>query len=303
MKLFITGGLGFIGRYLSNFLLDRGHRVVAVGTRAGDNLIQHNNFKYISADTTQKGSWQDGLIDVDAVINLAGKSIFRRWTKRNKKEMYESRIQTTRNLVDALPENKRMTLCSTSAVGYYGDRGDEVLTETASCGDDFLAGLSSDWENEAFRAEAKGIRVLTTRFGVVLGKDGGAMGKMVPAFRFFIGGPMGNGRQWFPWIHMDDLLSAILFIIENQEIRGPVNFTAPNPVRNRDLAKTMGQVLNRPAFMPAPRLMIRLALGEFGSTLLSSQRAVPEKLLHFDFNFKYPDLVHAVRSVVYQNAR
>ncbi len=300
MKLFITGGLGFIGRYLSNFLLDLGHQVIAVGTRPDQKLIVHKNFEYISADTTQKGSWQDGLGDVNVAINLAGKSIFRRWTKHNKKEIYESRIRTTRNLVDALPDNKGVTLCSASAVGYYGDRGDEVLTEAASAGDDFLARVSRDWENEANRAEGKGIRVLTSRFAVVLGKDGGAMGKMIPAFRFFVGGPIGNGRQWFPWIHMDDLLSAILFIIEKQEIRGSVNFSAPNPIRNRDLAQTLGHVLNRPAFMPAPRIMIRLALGEFGTTLLSSQKVVPEKLLHFGFKFKYPELKPAVRSIVNQ---
>jgi len=298
MKLFITGGLGFIGRRLSEFLLNLGHQVTAVGTRSGHNLIHHKNFKYIAADTTQKGAWQEDLSRVDAVVNLAGKSIFRRWNKSYKKQIYDSRIRTTRNLVEALPETRRITLCSTSAVGYYGNRGDDILTESSSYGDDFLAKVSRDWEDEAYRAEEKGIRVLTTRFGVVLGKDGGAMGKMVSAFRFFVGGPMGDGTQWFPWIHMDDLMSAILFVIENQHIRGPVNFCAPNPVRNRDLAKTMGHILNRPAFMPAPSFLIRLALGEFGATLLSSQRAVPEKLLNFGFNFKYPELINAVRHIV-----
>ncbi len=300
MKLFITGGLGFIGRHLSDFLLNLGHRVTAVGTRPGQSLINHNNFKYIAADTTQKGAWLEDLNNVDAVVNLAGKSIAKRWSKSYKKRIYDSRIRTTRNLVDALPEKRRITLCSTSAVGYYGNRGDDILTESASYGDDFLARVSRDWEDEAFRAEEKGVRVITTRFGVVLGKNGGAMEKMLPAFRSFVGGPMGNGMQWFPWIHMDDLMSAIMFIIENQDIRGPVNFCAPNPVRNRDLAKTMGHVLNRPAFMPAPSFLIRLALGEFGTTMLSSQRAVPEKLLHFGFNFKYPELINAVRDIVNQ---
>ncbi len=300
MKLFITGGLGFVGRQLSHFLLDRGHQVTAVGTQPSQNLIKHRNYKYISADTTQKGVWQDSLKDTDAVVNLAGKSIFKRWSKSYKNQIYDSRIRTTRNLVDALPGKQQITLCSTSAVGYYGDRGDDILTESVSCGDDFLARVSRDWEDEAFRAEEKGIRVLTTRFGVVLGKNGGAMKKMVSAFRWYVGGPMGSGMQWFPWVHMDDLISAIMFVIENQDIRGPVNFCAPNPVRNRDLAKTMGHVLNRPAFMPAPGFMIRLALGEFATTLLSSQRVVPEKLLHFGFNFKYPELKTAVRHIVNQ---
>lgn len=298
MKIFITGGLGFIGRHLSNFLLNRGHQVAAVGTRPKQNLINHKNFSYISADTTQKGGWQDELQNVDAVINLAGRSIFKRWNKSYKQLIYDSRILTTRNLVDALPTNKEITLCSASGIGYYGNRGDDILSESEANGNDFLAKVCGDWENETFQAEKKGIRVVTARFGVVLGKDGGAMEKMVPAFRFFVGGPIGDGLQWFPWIQLDDLISAMMFVLENKGVYGPINFCAPNPVRNRDLAKTMGKILNRPAFMPAPGLMIRLVLGEFGMTLLGSQRAVPEKLLGYGFNFKYPDIIEAIRHIV-----
>ena len=298
MNIFITGGVGFVGARLSNILLSRGHTVTAVGLRSIQKRIDNKNFHYISADTSKEGSWQEKLIDVDAVFNLAGKTIFNRWSDSYKKLIYDSRILTTRNLVAGFPKDKEITFVSTSATGYYGNQGDDLLGEDASPGDDFLAEVGKDWEAEAFTAEQKGIRVVIARFGVVLGKGGGAMEKMIPAFRFYVGGPLGNGLQWFPWIHMDDLLSAFLFIMENQDIKGPVNFCAPNPVRNRDLAKAMGRALKRPSFMPAPAFMIRIIAGEFGNTLLYSQRAVPEKLLSYGFSFEYPDIAAAIENIV-----
>ena len=300
MKIFITGGTGFIGSYLADFFLSQGHQVVAVGTRLDQYLINHKNFQYLSADTTQKGIWQEELKDVDAAVNLAGRSIFKRWNKSYKKQIYDSRILTTRNLVNALPTDKEVALCSASAVGYYGNRGDDILAENEFNGNDFLAKVSKDWEEEAFQAEKKGIKVVTTRFGVVLGRNGGALGKMIPAFRLFLGGPIGDGMQWFPWIHIDDLSAAMMFVLKESDIQGPINFCAPNPVRNRDLAKTLGKILHRPAFMPAPNFMVRLSLGEFGATLLDSQRAVPEKLLSFGFKFNYPDIEKAIEHIVNQ---
>jgi hypothetical protein len=298
MKIFIAGGAGFIGKHLSDFLLDRGHQVAAVGTRPDQNLINHKNFNYISADTTRKGLWQAELKDVDVAINLAGRSIFKRWNKKYKALIYDSRILTTRHLVDALPTHKDISLISASGAGYYGDRGDDILTENDANGNDFLAGVCQDWEDEAFRAEKKGIRVISTRFGVVLGKNGGAMEKMESAFRFFVGGPMGSGMQWFPWIHLKDLISAMIFVLEHQNVKGPFNFCSPHPVRNGDLAKTMGRVLNRPSFMPAPAFVMRLALGEFAGTLLDSQRAIPEKLLSNGFSFQYTDIGEAIKNIV-----
>jgi uncharacterized protein (TIGR01777 family) len=297
MKIFITGGVGFVGRHLSEFLLGRGHAVTAVGRRERQTSINHKAFRYISADTTMAGKWQAELAGVDAVFNLAGKNIFGRWSERTKALIYDSRILTTRNLVSALPEDKNITLVSTSATGYYGDRGEDVLAEDEPGGDDFLAGVSRDWEAEALNAEKKGIRVVIARFGAVLGKNGGAMAKMLPAFRYGLGGPLGNGRQWFPWIHVDDILSGFMFILENRNMAGPLNFCAPNPVRNRDFAKAMGQVVKRPAVMPAPAFMIRLVLGEFGNVFLCSQRAVPQKLTAHGFNFKYPEITDAIRDV------
>jgi uncharacterized protein (TIGR01777 family) len=192
-----------------------------------------------------------------------------------------------------------VVLVSASGVGYYGSRGDDLLTEDAPAGNDFLARLSVDWEGEALAAASKGARVVLARLGVVLGKGGGAMSKMIPAFKFFVGGPIGSGRQWFPWIHLQDLSAAMLFLLEHPEISGPVNLCAPDPVTNRDLAGALGRALNRPAFMPAPAFMVRMALGEFAAVLLGSQRAVPKKLLQHHFGFRHPDIQSAVRAVVH----
>jgi uncharacterized protein (TIGR01777 family) len=298
MKVLITGGTGFVGTYLAALLLEQGDQVISLGTAPTQDKFEHKNFRYISADTTRQGAWQDEVARVDAVVNLAGKTIFKRWNERYKKMIYDSRILTTRNIVDALPENSEAVLCSTSAVGYYGSRGDDLITEDEPAGEGFLAKIGRDWEKEAQRATEKGIRVALMRFGIVLGRDGGAMAQMLPAFRMFVGGPLGDGKQWFPWIHIHDLTAAIVAIIEKHEMSGPYNFCAPNPVRNSTLAKTLGRVLGRPAFMPAPKIMLRLALGEFGSVLLESQRAVPQNLLKSGFEFKFPDLNDAIEEIV-----
>ncbi len=299
MKIFITGGTGFIGTNLTNYLLDNGHHVVATGTRSYNDMIHNVNYKYISADTSKQGQWQKEIKKMDAVINLAGRTIFNRWSKRYKKLIYDSRILTTKNLVDAMPSGKGIILCSASAVGYYGSRGNDILAEGEPVGNDFLAKVTFDWEKEAMKGvKDKGARVAIVRFGVVLGKNGGAMSKMLPAFRLFAGGPLGNGIQWFPWIHLNDLLSGIMFILNNDKINGPLNFCTPNPVRNKELAATIGRLLKRPAVMPAPAFLVRLILGEFGETLLSSQRAFPEKLLNSGFVFQYPDIQSAVKNII-----
>lgn len=258
------------------------------------------NLRYISADTTQPGSWQQEFAAADAVVNLTGRTIFKRWTADYKQQIRDSRILTTRNIVDALPAGSDRVLCSTSAVGYYGDRGDDILDENAAAGDGFLADLAIEWEQEAAAAAAKGIRVAVMRFGIVLGANGGAMARMLPAFRMFAGGPLGDGRQWFPWIHLQDVLSAVQFLLETSSLNGPFNFSAPNPVRNRQLATALGQVLNRPAFMPAPRAMLRLMLGEVAGSLVESQRAVPQNLLDSGFRFQFPEIDAALRHIVDQ---
>ncbi|MDX2496465.1 MAG: TIGR01777 family oxidoreductase [Desulfobacterales bacterium] len=297
MKVFITGGSGFVGTRLTHDLIDRGHRVIAVGTSSAHKNPPNENFRYISADTTLKGPWQDALEDVDAIINLAGRNIFKLWSDTYKNQIYNSRILTTRNLVEAVPESKGIILCSTSGAGYYGNRADEVLTEDASSGSDFLAKVGIDWEKEAFLAEKKGVRVAAMRFGVVLDKNGGALAKMIPAFKYFAGGPLGSGLQWFPWIHMADLISAINFILETNEIKGPVNFCAPNPIKNRDFSKALGNVLNRPSFMKVPSFMIRLVVGEMGTLLTNSQKVIPHKLLRHGFKFQHPDIDSALEDI------
>jgi uncharacterized protein len=294
MKILLTGTSGFIGSYLARFFLNHNHHVVGVARSQAKKALSHPNFTFVAADTTVSGSWVESIAGMDAVINLAGRSIFGRWNPTAKAEIRESRILTTRHVVQGLASGKPTVLISASGIGYYGNRGDEVLTEETSSGNDFLALISADWEKEALAATAKGARVALTRFGVVLGKDGGALPQMLPAFKSFLGGPIGNGRQWFPWVHIEDLAAAILFLIERPEIKGPVNICAPEPIRNHEFAAALGRTLKRPAVLPAPAFMIRLILGEFADVLLGSQRAIPQELLRHHFKFRHANIQSAL---------
>ncbi|MGB5984135.1 MAG: TIGR01777 family oxidoreductase, partial [Desulfobacterales bacterium] len=244
--------MGFVGRPLCQRLIDQGHRVTAIGSRPREDVIAHPDFSYLAADTTRTGSWQGELNTADAVVNLTGRSIFKRWTKAYKQEIYESRILTTQTLVAGLNAARNPVFLSTSAIGYYGDTGEATVTESQGAGDDFLARLSIDWEAAALKAQDQGARVVLMRFGVVLGPQGGALEKMMPIFRLGGGGPLGSGRQWFSWIHLQDLVAAAYFLLTREEARGAYNFTAPQPVRNRELAATLGKTLHRPAFIPVP---------------------------------------------------
>ncbi len=295
MKIFITGGTGFVGRKLAPALMRSGHDVTIL-TRAGKE--EFPGVSWVKGDPTEKGGWQDALSGHEAVINLAGASIFTRWTEEAKKIIRDSRILTTRNIVEALEKGKGKILFSTSAIGYYGFHGDEALSEEAPPGGDYLALLAKDWEEEAKAAERKGCRVVIPRFGIVLGEKGGALGQMIPLFRKYLGGPLGSGKQWFSWIHLVDLVRAYLFLLEHPEVSGPVNFTAPHPVRNKELSQWLGKILGRPAFLPAPGFMLRLVLGEFGSILLEGQKVIPQKLLQAGFEFQYPEIAPALRQVV-----
>jgi uncharacterized protein (TIGR01777 family) len=298
MKIVITGGSGFVGTHLADYLLKAGHHVIALGRSTGQHRIHHQSYNYVAADTTRPGDWQNEFEDADAIVNLAGTTIFKRWTADYKKQIHESRILTTRNVVECLPRGKSIILCSASGAGYYGSRGDDPLTEDQKAGDDFLAGVSVDWEKEALQAADEHLRVVVMRFGVVLGKGGGALAKMIPAFKLFAGGSMGSGKQWFPWIHLTDLMAAVQFILDNDQVNGPVNFCAPNQIRYRDLAKTLAEALKRPAVMPAPAFLIRLVMGEVADVFLASQRTVPQKLLSHGFSFQYPHINDAIRAVV-----
>jgi uncharacterized protein (TIGR01777 family) len=300
MKILMTGGTGFVGTHLSSRLLREGHAVTALTRSSKEAKGVTPSVSYLGGDPTQKGAWQSAIRDHDVIINLAGASIFSKWTEENKRAIRESRILTTRNLVEGIPPEraKDITLISTSAVGYYGFHEDEVLTEDSPPGDDFLARVAVEWEAEALKAQGNGSRVVITRFGIVLGKGGGALGQMIPAFRKFVGGPIGSGQQWFSWVHMEDLAEALVFLMSRPQISGPVNLCSPNPVRNIDLARALGKALKRPSFLPAPGFMIKLILGEFGSVILEGQRVIPGRLLQSGFVFKYPAIDGALENIV-----
>jgi uncharacterized protein len=299
MNVFMTGGTGFVGTCLTKKLIAEGHKVTILTQAPGNGALKLSGLTYADGNPTVKGHWQDSVKEHDVIINLAGASIFSRWTPQQKKILLSSRIETTRNLVSALPDNaNNVTFFSTSAVGYYGFHEDEEVTENMPAGTDFLARLAYDWEQEALQAKNKGARVVITRFGIVLGKNGGALGQMIPMFKYFLGGPLGNGRQWFSWVHMHDLVEAFIFLLQHQEINGAVNLCSPQPLRNVDLAKAIGKILHRPSFMPAPGFMIKLILGEFGSVLLKGQRVIPSRLLEAGFQFKYPDIEEALKNIL-----
>lgn len=300
MKILITGGTGFVGSQLTSRLIQDGNEVTIL-TRSLKGVKRASpGISYLEGDPTQKGPWQEAIKDHDAVINLAGASIFSRWTDEHKKAIRESRVHTTRNIVKGIPlqPQKQITLISTSAVGYYGFHGDEELTEESPPGNDFLARIAVEWESEALKAREKGARVVMTRFGIVLGEKGGALSQMIPLFKKYIGGPIGSGKQWFSWIHIKDLVEAFVFLLRHPDISGPVDVCSPNPVRNKDLARALGKALHKPSFIPAPSFMVKWVLGEFGSVILEGQRVIPRKLLENGFVFQYPDMETALQSIV-----
>jgi uncharacterized protein (TIGR01777 family) len=291
----MTGGTGFVGTYLSRELAGQGHEVTILTRRAQPPAPAAPAISYLTGNPTQEGPWMGVVPEHDWIINLAGASIFSRWSAGHKQEIIDSRIRTTQNLVIALAEgDRRQLFCSTSAVGYYGPRGDEVLTEDSPQDSYFLAKLAEDWEAEALKAQELGIRVVITRFGIVLGRVGGALGQMTPMFRRFLGGVLGSGQQWFSWIHQADHARAFSFIQAHPEIHGPVNFTAPKPVRNWELTRALGRVLHRPTILPAPAFMMRLVLGEMAEALLTGQRVIPKKLMEAGFRFNFPTVEEAL---------
>jgi hypothetical protein len=234
------------------------------------------------------------------VVHLLGEVIAQRWSDEVKREIRESRVLSTRNLVDALGEldaaERPRVLVSGSGAGWYGHRGDERLDESApQPGDDFLAQLSVDWEAEARRAEALGVRVVVNRTGVVLSESGGALEKMLPFFKAGIGGPVAGGRQYVPWVHVDDVVGATIFALEHDEVSGPVNVTAPEPATNKELSKALGRVLRRPAFAPVPALAVRTLYGEMAEIVITGQRAVPRRLTELGYVFNQPELEPALR--------
>jgi uncharacterized protein (TIGR01777 family) len=297
-RLLITGGSGFIGSHLAPVLTGRGYEVTIL-TRNPEKTAQHFNHAVHTIKQLETLSDTDFF---DVVINLAGQGITdKRWSQGTKKQLRDSRIITTQNLINYLQaaQKKPELLISGSAIGYYGNQGEKLIDEQMSCDSSFSSKLCFDWEHEAQQAEALGIRTCYLRTGIVLGKKGGALSKMLPAFKLGLGGPMANGRQWMSWIHIDDLIGIILHIINNKDIKGAVNGTAPNPVTNKIFSSTLAGVLMRPAFLPMPAFMLNLMLGEMAQELLlSGQRVIPKKILDSGYDFQYAELENALREVV-----
>jgi len=287
MRVAVTGATGMIGRALVDALTSRGDEVTP--------LSRSTNWERPKAEQPPL----DALRGRDAVVHLLGEQIAQRWTDDAKREIRDSRVLSTRNLVSALAElpdaERPGVLISQSGAGRYGHRGDERLDESAAGGDDFLAQVCAGWEAEALRAGELGMRVVVNRTGMILSDSGGALEKMLPFFKAAIGGPVAGGNQYVPWVHLDDVVGAILFELDTEAAGGPVNVTAPVPVTNRDFSKALGRVLRRPAFAPVPALAVRALYGEMADIVTTGQRAVPARLNQLGYAFRQPALEAALR--------
>jgi len=300
MRIFVTGATGFIGRALIPRLRRDGHTIIAwVRSEARARSLLGAEVELVRAGGPDVMT--AALSRSDAVVNLAGEPVLgKRWTPARRRILEESRIGVTRDLVRAIAaaSPRPRVLVSGSAVGWYGDRGDERLTEASAPGDDFLARLCRQWEDAALAAEASGVRVALLRTGVVLGRDGGALEQMLTPFRLGVGGPVGSGRQYFPWIHLHDLVGAIAAMIADDRYRGPVNGVAPQEATSRSFAAALGRALHRPAILPMPAFALRVIFGEAASVLLASQRAEPRVLIANGFTFAFPDLDRALADIL-----
>jgi len=302
MRIFITGGTGFVGSSLTRALAGRGHQVTVLDRTIKGGQDFPSGVSFIETDSSAPGPWQDEAARHDVLINLAGASIFSRWNEKTKDAIYRSRIETTKNLVAAVsrsPSAAAVRLFSTSAVGYYGFREDEDVTEEATPGGDFLASVAKDWEAAAGRAAKYGAGVVVCRFGIVLGRRGGALQQMLPIYRAWLGAPLGNGRQWFPWVHEQDLVDIFLFLIDRPDAAGPFNCSAPHPVRNSEMTKAVGRALGVPTLpIGVPGFVMRIVLGEFGSVLLKGQKVLPKRLGELGYRFRFPTIDEALADLV-----
>jgi hypothetical protein len=302
-RIVVTGATGTIGSAVCRALLARGDQPVALSrnpSASADSLPGAVQWHAWPEPLTTPPP-TEALAGAGAVIHLLGEPVSQRWSDEVKQRIRDSRVLSTRNVVAALrqlsDEQRPGVFVSQSATGYYGPRGSEQLDEHASAGSDFLAGVVSVWEHEALAAAAL-CRVAVTRTGVVLSPSGGALAKMLPFFRAGIGGPVAGGRQYVPWVHIDDLVAALLFCVDNGEAAGPLNLTAPRPVDNAELSKALGRALHRPAVLPVPGLALKLLYGEMAEIVTTGQRAVPRKLEQLGFAFSQPEIEPALRDVL-----
>jgi uncharacterized protein (TIGR01777 family) len=297
MTITMTGASGMIGRRLLKHLMNAGHTVYVLSRHAGTNMPPGVK---ISVWPEMAMPPEESLRDSDAVIHLAGEPLAQRWTDDVKRRIRDSRIAGTRNLVAAMAKlsKKPAVFVSSSAVGYYGSRGDEILDESASPAHDFLADLCIQWEKEARAAESLGVRVVCIRTGIVLDPRGGALQRMLPPFKMGVGGKLGDGRQWMSWIHAEDLAAMFRFAMESAQAPAVMNGVAPNPVTNTDFTRALAAAVHRPAIFPVPPLALKLLFGEMSNTLLSSQRAIPKAAQAAGFQFRFPQLEAALADVL-----
>ncbi|MEH1784465.1 TIGR01777 family oxidoreductase [Nostoc sp.] len=305
MKVAITGATGFVGNLLVQRLHAKGHKIVVLtrNTAFAQKVFPSEafpNIEIVAYTPNASGSWQNVIASCDGVVNLAGEPIGEgRWTPERKQEILNSRKLGTQKIVEAIANAnpKPTVLINASAIGYYGTSETATFDETSLSGNDFLAQVSQAWEAEATKVKDSGVRLVILRFGIVLG-NGGALGKMIPPFKLFAGGPIGSGRQWFSWIHVDDLVNLILQALSKSEIEGIYNATAPNPVRMADLSQTLGQVMNRPSWLPVPAFAIEALLGDGAIVVLEGQQVIPKRTVETGFEYKYPNLQSALTQIL-----
>lgn len=298
MRVLITGASGLIGKALQKSFAEKGYELL-LASRSEPKDERHIQW---NPDTGFADADLAKLEGLDAVVHLAGESISAlRWSDEKKKAIRDSRVFGTRSIIEALDklERKPKTFISGAAIGFYGDRGDEVMTESSPAGKTFLAEISKEWEAESRRAEDLGIRTVLLRTGIVLSKDGGALATMMTPFKLGVGGVVGSGKQWMSWVSLDDVVGIINFALENESVRGAINVTAPNPVTNEEFTKTLGSVLYRPTFLPLPEFAVHMVFGEMGDALLlDSTRVVPKRLLDAGYDFKFTDIKTALEHAV-----
>lgn len=305
MRIVLAGGTGFVGGALRATLLAAGHDVIVLTRKGSDKKSERPNGHSAEIDSywdgKTSGDWVTHLVGANAVINLAGENIAsKRWTPSQKQKILMSRVDATRAIVNAigLAKQKPALLINASAAGYYGDVPDLELTEAGARGAGFLAETCGQWEAEARKAERLGVRVVLARLGPVLGEKGGMFSRMLPPFRSLIGAPLGTGKQWIPWVHQEDVTGAFLFMLEHEGLSGPVNVTAPAPVTMTEFCSVLARVLHRPLWFPVPPFLLKMFMGEMAMIVLSSQKALPQKLLRAGFWFRHPDLEEAMRTIL-----
>jgi len=303
MNVLVSGGSGFIGSRLVGRLLQRQYEV-SVLTRAPERVRDHlpAEVRLVHWNSGGSGHWEEAIHDADAVVNLAGTSIASgRWTHKRKDLILYTRTDTTRSIVDAIgrASKKPKVLVNASAVGYYGNVPVGDVTEEHPSGDDFLSHVCKEWEEEARKVERFGVRVVLPRTGIVLDKNGGALQRLLIPFRLFAGGPLGNGRQWFPWIHLGDVIGALIHAVEGSTLTGAVNLAAPESVTMKEFCSMLGKVMHRPSWAPVPGFVLKTVLGELaGPLLLSGQKAVPGKLVASGYRFQFPELKPALEDIL-----